>query len=87
MPGGLSVVGLDQAGIAGDQFGVVAIGEFGVQRISSGFAIHGVEGPFERDGQRFRQRFRAADRFDVLVDKFLRVLGTNRGAEREKEKR
>src|SRR6267154_2074299 len=76
MPGGLSVVGFDQADVANDQFGIIAIGELGVERVRSGLAIGCVKGTFDDYRCCFGERLGAACSFDVLVYDFLRVLRT-----------
>src|SRR6267154_6841705 len=76
MPGGLSVVGFDQAYVATDQFGVIAIGKLGVEGVGSGFAIGCVKGTFDDHRCCLGERLGAACSFDVLVYDFLRVLRT-----------
>src|SRR5882672_9795044 len=78
MPGGLSVVGFDQAYVANDQFGVIAIGELGVEGVGSVLAIGCVKGSFDDYRCCFGERLGAACSFDVLVYDFLRVLRTCR---------
>src|SRR6267378_4849690 len=78
MPGGFSVVGFDQAYVASDQFGVIAIGEPGVEGVGSGLAIGCVKGAFDDYRCGFGERLGAACSFDVLVYDFLRVLRTCR---------
>src|SRR5712671_950775 len=76
MPGGLSVVGFDQVDVANDQFGVIAIGELGVEGVASVLAIRRVKGAFDDYRCCFGERLGAACSFDVLVYDFLRVLRT-----------
>src|SRR6266404_1289695 len=76
MPGRFSVVGFDQADVANDEFGVIAIGELGVEGVRSGLAIGCVKRAFDDYRCCFGQRFGAACSFDVLVYDFLRVLRT-----------
>ena len=75
MPRGFAVVGLDDVLVADDEFGVVAIGELGVESVGAGFAVGGVgERAFDGDRLRFGRGFCAALGFDVLVDDFFGVL-------------
>src|SRR6267142_4663150 len=76
MPGGFAVVGFDQIDITDDQFGVIAIGELGVEGVGSGLAIGCVKGTFDDYRCCFGERLGAACSFDVLVYDFLRVLRT-----------
>src|SRR6266404_1964128 len=76
MPGGLSVVGFDQAYVTNYQFGVIAIGELGVEGVRSVLAIGCVKGAFDDHRCCLGECFGAACSFDVLVYDFLRVLRT-----------
>src|SRR5258707_11905219 len=76
MPRRFSVVGFDQADVANDQFGVIAIGKLGVEGVGSVLAIRRVKGTFDDDRCCFGERSGAACSFDVLVYDFLRVLRT-----------
>src|SRR6267154_5116851 len=76
MPGGLSVVGFDQVDVANDQFGVIAIGELGVEGVGSGLAIRRVKGAFDDYRCCLGECLGAACSLDVLVYDFLRVLRT-----------
>src|SRR5882762_3455035 len=78
MPGGLSVVGFDQAYLANDQLGVIAIGKLGVEGVGSVLAIRRVKGTFDDYRCGFGERLGAACSSDVLVYDFLRVLRTCR---------
>src|SRR5216684_161849 len=76
MPGGLAVVGFDQADVTDDEFGVIAIGQLGVEGVGSGLTIRRVKGAFDDYGCCFGECLGAAYGFDVLVNDFLRVLRT-----------
>src|SRR5882762_3281325 len=78
MPGGFAVVGFNQADIANDQFGIIAIGELGVEGVGSVLAIGCVKGTFDDYRCGFGERLGAACSSDVLVYDFLRVLRTCR---------
>src|SRR5258708_865113 len=58
----------DQAGVAGDELGVKAIGQPGVESVGANLAVRCVERAFDGDGFGLRKYFGAACGFDVLVD-------------------
>src|SRR4029077_1850479 len=80
VPGGLAVVGLDQVGVTGDQFGIEPVGLPGVECERAGLVVGGVEGTFDGDCFGLGEGFGSACGFDVLVDYFLRRLGAVSGA-------
>jgi len=58
-----------------DEFGVVAIGETGVERVRSGLSVRAGEGAFDGQRANFGEGFWSHLRLDVLVDDFFGILG------------
>ena len=76
VPGGLAVVGFDDVFVAEDEFGVVAVGKFGVESEGGGLSVGGIgEGAFESHGMDFGQGFAAAGRFHILIGDLGGILG------------
>ncbi len=79
MPGGFSVVGLDQRFTLGANFRVIAVGLLGAEGIGAGLGIGvAAERAVECNGLELGERFAAASGFEVLLDDLVGVLRARR---------
>src|SRR2546422_10255355 len=74
VPGGLAIIGLDQATFAGEQFAVKAVGGFCIQGVGTRLAAGAVKGSFNRETLETAVGFGAPCRFHVLVADFAQCL-------------
>src|SRR6266478_2093771 len=81
MPGGLPVVGFDPALFTDEQFHVVAIWQFGIEGVRSGFTVATGKRSLQRECLDLTQSLRSTGSLDVLLDNlscFLRGRRTDR---------
>ena len=75
MPRGFAVVGFNCGFFADGEFGIVAIGELGVESVGAGFLVGGIgERAFDGESLDFGDTFCTAGDFEILVDDFVGVL-------------